>query len=328
MSSRFLFNAALWDELYSRIPKAKIVRAAVAYLGTGGGALLPLRRGDKLVVDMSLRSVRSGTTNPNEVKKLLQKGVEVFSRGSLHAKFFVIDETVIAGSSNVSKHAKDVLDEAAILTDDAATVRRARDTFQQLCTEPVRKDYLKKCIDEYVPPTFAPHGVPKASSRRPKTTSGKLWIIGGLSYGSVPEREQEIAARVVKDAHKQLLDFERSEVEYTHYPTRQSFFKRLRLGDWLIKCMKYEKGFDVWPPTRFLGLEDYPRGKGKRRYLLLDESPTDAKETRWTELRKRAPGAIAAIQRSAPRTGPVASDAEADALLRLWNARGKLRSKK
>lgn len=88
---------------------------------------------------MSLASVRSGTTNPNEVRKLLRRGVEVYSRGSLHAKFFIIGRQVIAGSSNVSKHAKEVLDEAAIVTDDAATVRRANQIFAQLCTEPGRR---------------------------------------------------------------------------------------------------------------------------------------------------------------------------------------------
>ena len=152
MASRFLFNETLWAELEARIPKARVTRAAVAYVGSGASGLLPLKKGDKLVVDMSLKAVRSGTTDPREVKRLLRSGVQVFSRGSLHAKFFVIDRLVIAGSSNISKHARHHLDEAAILTDDAATVRRAVSTFDQLCTEPVRKDYLEKCIAEYRPP--------------------------------------------------------------------------------------------------------------------------------------------------------------------------------
>jgi phosphatidylserine/phosphatidylglycerophosphate/cardiolipin synthase-like enzyme len=169
MASRFLFNEALWDELGARIPKAKAVRAGVAYLGTGASALLPLRKGDKLVVDLSLRAVRSGTTDPREIQKFLRRGVEVFSRGSLHAKFFIIDKTTIAGSSNISKNAKDSLDEAAVLTDDPATTRRALATFEQLCTEPVRKDYLQKCLKEYRPTGFTREACSRQSldRRRP-----------------------------------------------------------------------------------------------------------------------------------------------------------------
>ncbi|MBI2392252.1 MAG: hypothetical protein HYV09_21875 [Deltaproteobacteria bacterium] len=153
MATRFIFNNALWDELAARVPRHH-VRAAVAYLGTGASRLLPLKKGDQLVIDMSLRAVRSGVTDPREVRTFLRRGVEVFSRATLHTKFFVLGNTVIAGSSNISRHAKDVLDEAAVLTDDGATVRRAISIFEELCTEPVRKEYLAKCLKEYRPPKF------------------------------------------------------------------------------------------------------------------------------------------------------------------------------
>jgi hypothetical protein len=50
MATRFLFNEALWQELSVRIAKAK-AQAAVAYLGSGASSLLPLKKGDGLVVD-------------------------------------------------------------------------------------------------------------------------------------------------------------------------------------------------------------------------------------------------------------------------------------
>lgn len=211
MPSRFLFNQALWDEFEARLPAAKMVRAAVAYLGTGGSKLLPLRSNDELLVDMSLASVRAGTTNPSEVKKFLRRGVKVYSRDSLHAKFIIIDDVLIAGSSNISKHAKHCLDEAAVLTNDRAAVRQASATFRQLCTEPVRKDYLAKCIREYRPPRF---GGNANSPRRkgPRNVQGKVWIIGGLRCLDIPESEGDQVERAVKTASKKLFDFERSEV--------------------------------------------------------------------------------------------------------------------
>ena len=324
MASRFLFNETLWSELSDRVPNAKTVRAAVAYLGKGASTLLSLKKGDKLVVDMSLRAVRSGTTDPREVRKFLRRGVDVFSRDSLHAKFFIIDGTVIAGSANISGHARNSLDEAAVLTDDGATVRRALATFEQLCNEPVRKDYLTKCIVEYRPPKFTP-GTDRSGSRSRTITTAKVWIIGGLREMDIPDAEEAEIDRVVKRASKKRLDFERSEVDYTHYPSKLSFFSQLREGDQLITCVRSGRGFDVWPPGRFLGLESYPRGGGKRRYLVTCEAPTDAEPIRWTALRAAVPPSLLATRRPKPRTTPIVNDTDADALLRLWDARGRFR---
>lgn len=327
MLSRFLFSAGLWEELSTRVPKAKKVRAAVAYFGTGGAALLPLKKGDTLVVDMSLGRVRAGATDPKEIKKLLLRGVRVFTRASLHAKFFVLDRVVLAGSSNISSYSKHTLEEAAILTDDPATVLRATTVFERLCTEPVRKDYLAKCLKEYRPPAFGGGGgaKPRKRGKKERVTQAKLWLIGGLVYRNIPASEKDEAEKVVKTAARKLLDFERSEVTYTHYPEKQKFMTNLREGDWLIPCIRDGGEFDVWPPSRFLGVERYSRGVGKHRYLVLYEQPLDAKSSAWSTVRKRA---AAVALPAKPRTVPISAEADADTILRLWDHRGRFRKRR
>lgn len=325
MSSSFLFNATLWSEIATRVQAAKTVGAAVAYLGSGGAKLLPLRRGDRLVVDMSLRSVRAGSTDPREVRKLLRKGVEVFSRASLHAKFLVIDKVVIAGSANISMHARDCLDEAAVLTDDAAVLRRAQGALEQLCTEPIRKDYLETCIGEYRPPRFGGQGG-RGSKRRSKVMQGKLWLIAGLRDRDVPESERPSAERATKRVEAQLA-FERSEVNYLHYPTEERFFSRLREGDWAIHCFPSSRSCEVWSPVRYLGRDAYPRANGKQRHLLFFEESHDAEAVTWSALRRAVP-AIAALRATRPRTKPIPSDSDADAILRLWDPRGRFRPRR
>lgn len=326
MATRFLFNDAVWEELALRIPKAT-AHAAVAYLGAGASSLLPLKKGDRLVVDMSLRAVRSGTTDPREVQKLLRRGVEVFSRGSLHAKFFIIGKHLVAGSSNISKHARNVLDEAAIVTDDPAAVRRASITFEQLCSEPVRKDYLQKCLDEYRPPKFVP-GPAGPRTKKRKVVTAKLWVIGGLRYWSPTATEEDAIQRLVKKTKKKVLDFERAEVDYSHYAKPLRFFKQLREGDWLVVCVGDGSGYDVYPPARFLGVDTYRRAGDKQRYLLLYEAPTGAAPVRWSLFRKLVPAGVLPSQAKKPRTLPIPSDAEADAILRLWDARGRFKRRK
>jgi 4-hydroxy-3-methylbut-2-enyl diphosphate reductase IspH len=48
---------------------------AVAYFGTGASKRLPLKKESILVVDATDRAVKSGQTNPSELKKLQDKGV-------------------------------------------------------------------------------------------------------------------------------------------------------------------------------------------------------------------------------------------------------------
>ncbi len=326
MASRFLFNADLWTELAARLRTTKGARVAVAYLGAGASGLLPLRKGHRLLTDLSLSSVRAGTTDPREVKRFMARGVQVFSRDSLHAKFFVFDRVVIAGSSNISKNAQDVLDEAALLADDPAAVARAASTFDKLCVEPVRPEYVRKCIKEYHPPRF---GAAKGSRRKKgvRAVQAKLWIVGGLVYRGVPAAEEAKAEKVAKRAARKLADQDRFEVEHINYPKPQLFFRDLREGDWIVQCIRDGAGFDVYPPARFLGVEAYPRASGKSRYLLLMEQPLNPSLVRWTDLRRSAAGKLAAIDRARPRTTGVRSNEEADALLRLWDAKGRFRKR-
>ncbi|MDF3069417.1 MAG: hypothetical protein K0R38_5018 [Polyangiaceae bacterium] len=320
MISRFLFNESLWTELAERIPKARNVRAAIAYLGSGAGALLPLKKGDHLLVDMSLRSVRAGSTDPKEVRKLLRRGVQVFTRNSLHAKFVVVGSVLIAGSANMSQHARGRLDEAAVLTDDTAAVKRALATFADLCTEPVRGDYLARCLSEYRPPRLEGGGQPHRKVKR----TAKAWIAGGLRYIPLPEAEEEKAERVRKRAEK-LLTFERAEVDDVHFDRRLRLLADIRTGDWAVVCVKKARGFDVYPPARVLGQESYARGRGKRRYFLLLETPTHARPVPWTRVRAAVASSIPELRGARPRTLALREDAKADALLRLWDARGVLR---
>src|SRR6266566_5676555 len=153
-SSRFVANGELWTALREHVRKASGVHAAVAYFGRNGAKLLPLKRGDIIVADVSLGAVRQGVTDPRELKILMQRGVTIFSRPTLHAKFIIANRTLIASSANVSRNSRDTLDEAGIITTDPAAVRRAADFFEKLCTQPVGKKYLDRCIAEYRPPRF------------------------------------------------------------------------------------------------------------------------------------------------------------------------------
>jgi hypothetical protein len=181
LTSRFIANAQLWDAIREHVTKAKSVRAAVAYFGRNGAKFLPLKRGDTIVVDVRLGAVRQGVTDPHALRTLMLRGVKVFSRSSLHAKFIIADRTLIASSANVSRNSNESLDEAGIMTNDPAALQRATDFFEKLCAEPIGKEYLAKCIAEYRPPRFkaAVEKRPRRS-RSQRVSEAKVWFVGGL----------------------------------------------------------------------------------------------------------------------------------------------------
>lgn len=323
--TRFLANEALWQEIEARVREAKRVRVAVAYLGRGGATLLPLKRGDRLVVDLSINAVHQGVTNPTEIRTLVRRGVEVFSRGSLHAKFVLADRTLIASSANVSHHSKTVLDEAGLMTTDASAVRRAADFFEQLCTEPVGDEYLKRCIAEYRPPTFKAAG--DARQPRGKVTrrvvEAKLWFVGALESLDLTDQARDSIARVERRHEKRLKQPERTTVSWIRYSRVPKFLAQLCLGDWVVDCMKDGPGRYVGPPKQVLGLNEWVSSRDKRYTLLLLESPIDGESMTLTRFRKRISRIQPELDRPNPRTKAIVNQSVADDILRLWTPTGR-----
>ncbi|MGH9641475.1 MAG: phospholipase D-like domain-containing protein, partial [Terriglobales bacterium] len=254
MTTRFLCNDELWREIQRQIADGKHVRAAVAYFGRSGATLLPLKRGDSIVVDMSLGAVRQGVTDPHEIRTLIRRGVKAFSRGSLHAKFLLIDKTLIASSANASRNSKQILDEAGIITTDPAAARRASDFFDELCTEPIGKGYLRICLDEYRPPKFraAVERGRRRSRRARRIIEAKLWFVGGLVALNLSDADRKSVERVERRHETKLKRPEQTEVTWNRYRRLPKALRHVRVGDWIIDCQKDGRGHYVGPPQQML----------------------------------------------------------------------------
>lgn len=321
---RFLSNDSLWSEVKNRAKKAKRVFAAVAYMGSNGAKYLPLKRGDILVVDLSLPTVKSGGTDPKEIRKLINRGVEVFTRNSLHAKFFIMDRLLISGSANISSNSIQNLDEAALLTDDPKAVRLAKLFFNRLCVEPVRPEYLRKCIDAYKPPTFHGGKVPNSKEQSGAKREAKLWFVGGLRYAEVPEAEHAPFQRREAEAES-LLKARGTFISSTHYPKAPQYYDIIREGDWMISCVSdSEKPRWVECPQQVLRKTHYSRGNGRNRYIIFAEAPKDSELLPFQKFRKKIRTLLPKLDRENPRTTPIHDVAIADEIMLLWDSNGKI----
>ena len=320
----FLDRDQYWKEIAARVPSAKKVLAAIAYLGNGGADYLPLRAGDELVVDLSIGAVKQGVTDPREIEKLMDRDVHVYTRSNLHAKLIVIDHTVIATSANVSKNARQYLDEAGILSTSPAVVKAARHFIRSRCSEPVRRPYLEQCISLYKPPTFkAAKTIPVPKKGKP----AKVWFVGGLRYINV-DKDKEQIERLEKQAAQEMVDPDHCFVRWIRFSYHPKWFSDIRRHNWVVDCTRSGKRtFDVGPAVRVIRKRKYTTKAGKTYHMLMLESPIDGEYMTLTAFRERWRKVAPKGMQPPKRTKPITDPSLGDAVLRFWTRRGKISSR-
>jgi hypothetical protein len=320
--TRFLPNDTLWEAIRKKIETARTVAVAVAYLGHGAAELLPLKEGHQLIVNMSLKAVREGATDPKEVRKFIRRKVQVFSRGRLHAKFALTDRVLIVSSANASNNSRSHLDEAGLITDDTAARLRAKAFFEKLCGEPVREEYLKKCLKEYRPPKF-PIGLPTRQSGTERVIEARVWFVGGLSVLEPKGEDAKSLKTLEFEASCHLRKTKGSEVNWIRYRTKPKFFDRVRDDDWIVRSMVEEGGAKfVHPPAQVISRKPWKSAKGTTYQLLVLEDPTNGESMPWKKFCTK----IWSVEPSlaSGRTRPLLNEETADDVLRLWTATGKI----
>ncbi len=288
MTTRFLqsLQSDLWTEITSLAKEAERRYAAVAYLGTGATRLLPLKRGDVLVVDMSLASIRAGRTNPAEIEKYLKRGVEVYSCHNLHAKVFVFDDMAIVGSANVSKNSQELLIEAALFTTDTTVVDSVRNFIFSLKGEIVTPEYVETCKKEYKPPILPP------SVHRPKRSGTVVPVHPRLRIErvypiTIDSQEEKLLEGGVEKAEKKLGDTQLYTVHSVRFPEGSTLAKKAEIGDLVIQVWKEKDGkLWVYPPGRIVYIQLYTRSRDNRRFKFIHlEAPKQPRLVPWEKFR-------------------------------------------
>jgi hypothetical protein len=326
VETRFLSRDELWSEIKRRLNSAKRVRVAVAYFSKGGASLLPLRKGDTLVADMSPGTVMQGATDPREIQKLFSRGVEVFTRGSLHAKLIVVDRMLFASSANVSKNAFRILDEAGVGTSKSSVVSDAVQYIDSLCTEPVTQRYIDECIRIYRPPRFKSiRTLPRQPAR---AVRAKLWFVGGL-VPIDPKGDAEVLERMSEEAASDLDDTRKHEVAWIRYGYEPRFLANIKKNNRVVDCTRIgNRSRLVGPPARVIRKRKYTAKSGKVFHVLMLEVPKGGESIPFSKFCKLAKRIAPELTSPVARTRPVHDPHSADMILRLWNSSGRVAKRK
>src|SRR5262249_14152719 len=157
-----LHDKHIWRRLTALATQSRGL-IAVAYLGQGGAAQLPLRTGSTLVVNLSMQTVKAGVTDPREILKLLKRRVKVHTVENLHAKVYVFGATALIGSPNVSRYSAERLVEAALETSLPEQVAACRAFVLKHIGDEVTKERAEKFVPFWRPPRPPPASRPKSN---------------------------------------------------------------------------------------------------------------------------------------------------------------------
>lgn len=179
----------LEDYLHADVRK----RAAISYIGPAAAELLDLVGDDMIIVDGSDAALQAGQVDPTTISRWHKAGVDVRTLPNLHAKMIHLEggETyVVIGSANASARSRDLLKEAAVLTDDEGFVYTVAEQLDVWWAEgdPIDQTWLKRARELYRPPARVP------AQRRAAPQPRRLWIGIGIN-DPVPVPPKAAAAR-------------------------------------------------------------------------------------------------------------------------------------
>ena len=259
-----------WPEITAVLKRAKSRRLVVsAFLGSGASKLLPLRRGDTLVVNASDVSLKTGATNPYEIAGFAQRGVRCYDVDGLHSKLAVADDYVIIGSANASKNSAGALIESCLSIRKRDIADEVEDWIKALPLHRIDSARLKTMKKLYKPPKWG--GGAAASTRRPRSTSRAwiTWLGRDLDEPTTPTYKKKMSdARGLQKS----MDLEPWPISDGGRKSSR-LFKNAKPGDRIIAIDHCDGDIDVYAPLRVLTKSwiEQIEGKPERMLLLEDE---------------------------------------------------------
>lgn len=307
MTTRFVSNN-LWDEL-KKASKASKQRCAVAvaYFGQGASKQLLLPEGSRLVVDASEGTVKRGLTCPDELLKMVRKGIAVYSVPNLHAKVYVLGKTAFIGSANVSQRSSDTLIEALIRTTESDSVQAAREFVHGLCLRELTPTVLKKLSDVYRAP-FVPGGNGKRKNKsEPEIPRVMLAQLKLITWSDQDQELHDAGMEVAKKRRKHKRTYVIDSFRFTGVCNYRKDDVVVQVTD------EGDKKVFVSPPGNVLYVRSQ-KNNGKQVSFVYLERPELKRRSQKHVAEKLGKGSMKLLQKG----GVVRNSLIASRLLNLW----------
>lgn len=260
-----------WDEL-TRVSKLQGPRyAAFAFIGADAPDMLALEEGDVLVCNASEGAIRNGATNPLALKKFLDRGVQLYSCGTLHAKILAVRNSAAVGSANASRSSNLSL-EAVVVSNEREFISDARRLVKEAIEAGTEID------EEYL--TTSAMWVPDDHHRLPELVGvttppvgedvfipepgGRYWL--AVEWQEEYSDEEDAVARSIRRS-KEARELKTRFKLDTYLVGSDA---RAEPGDVFILVHMDDEGqlVQVWEPAKVVGSRQIPGKSPSTMYLL------------------------------------------------------------
>lgn len=284
--TRFISND-LWKVVARQTKSAGRRRAAIAYVTRD--LPLRLRDSDVLITDATKHAISSGQTSAAILRKLLDRGVELYSYGGLHAKLIVADNTAIVSSGNLSDQSVDGrLVEAGTVTDHPGTVAGALSFIEQL--RGLSQKLTSKRIEvlERIPVVRKGSQPGVSSKRRPRLPNeSSSWIASVYEWMKPLKEDDEAEVNEGLEQAETMLADPKAEPAWVCYGRASRFARDVRPGDTVIWIWR-ESGESQVPEFVYRHCSVLFCKEGKRHKWLFYEEGRQAEKQRltWTQFKR------------------------------------------
>jgi hypothetical protein len=231
----------LWTEIHKQARTAESRKGAIAYVTSD---LIGFRKGDTLVVNASIETIRNNGTDAHLLRKLHDIGVQLYDCSDLHAKILLLDGIAVIGSGNMSPNSKQRLVEAAVISDHGSVVGGVASLLDQLVRQssPLDENTIAKlCKIEVIRRGGRMGAGHHKRKTRIKTLGSQTWIIGVHELKQDPKLEDQ---RLIDRAKRSLQEEIGGDIDdsgWIKWGVRGRLPRECRQGDMLIQVSRSSK---------------------------------------------------------------------------------------
>lgn len=270
-----LITKRIWKRLTLEAKKhSRKAMVAVAYFSKGASSMLPLRKGSILLVDASEKAVKAGQTCPEELIKLYDKGVKIYSKDWLHTKMFIFGNNLFVGSTNASYNSTQMT-EAVIKTSEKKNVSEAKNFIKSFCKIELGREHLIRLQKKYKDPKFFNLVREKRMySRRRKFVNESSFYVYHLEIAERTADEEKQFEIGEKEAKKKRINKLRHKLDNFNWLGNL----RARTGDIVMQIVDEGKKTYVSPPGIIIHQRRW-KHKGKEKTVTFVEVPNKRRKS-------------------------------------------------
>jgi hypothetical protein len=228
----------LWATIRKQARASNSRKAAIAYVT---GDLVGFRKGDTLVVDASTLAIKNGETDAPLLRKLHNKGVQLYDCTDLHAKILLLDDVAVIGSGNMSSNSERWMVEAALISDHGSVVAGVASLIEQLVNQssPLdKKQIAQLCKIKVIRRGGWKGARPKRRTTRIAKLGNRTWIVGVRELKHDPKPEEQRLIDRATHSLQERLGTDDDDFGWIKWGVRGRFPRECRGGDLLIEVWR------------------------------------------------------------------------------------------